>query len=93
MLYELDPRKPILYVLPIENILGKLQVVPAGDTRTILFLLKRDFEGSGACTDRANGAGDGCQMWYVNSWAQYNLNNAIIHIPITIAYKLLLVSL
>ena len=32
MLYELDPRKPILYVLPIENILGKLPVVPAGDT-------------------------------------------------------------
>ena len=69
MLYELDPRKPILYVMPIENILGKLPVVPAGDTGTFPFQLKRDFEGSGACIDCKNGAGDGCQMWYVNSWA------------------------
>ena len=27
MLFELDPKTPILYVLPIENILGKLPVV------------------------------------------------------------------
>ena len=69
MLYELDPRKPIVYVLPIKNILGKLSVVPAGDTGTVPFRLKRDFERSGACFDRKKGAGDGCQMWYVNSWA------------------------
>ena len=69
MLYELDPKKPILYVLPIENILGKLPVVPAGNTGTIPFWLKKEFEASGAFTDRSKGAGDGCQMWYVNSWA------------------------
>ena len=63
------PQKPILYVLPIENILGKLPVVPARDTGTIPFLLKRDIEGSGAFTDREKGAGDSCQMWYVILWA------------------------
>ena len=35
--FELDPKNPILYVLPIENILGKLPVVLVGDTGTIPF--------------------------------------------------------
>ena len=39
--YELDPRKPILYVLPIENILGKLALVPVGDTETIPYNMPR----------------------------------------------------
>jgi hypothetical protein len=30
IVYELDHRKPVLYVIPIENILGKLPVVPVG---------------------------------------------------------------
>ncbi len=32
MVYKLDHRKPVFYVIPIENILGKLLVVPVGDT-------------------------------------------------------------
>ncbi len=35
VLDELDYKKPILYVIPVESILGKLPVVPVGDTRTI----------------------------------------------------------
>ena len=35
VLYELDYRKPVLYVIPIQIILGKLAVVPVGDTGTI----------------------------------------------------------
>ena len=37
VLYELDYwyRKPVLYVIPIQSILGKLAVVPVGDTGTI----------------------------------------------------------
>ena len=31
VLYELDPKKPVLYVIPVESILGKLPVVPVGD--------------------------------------------------------------
>ncbi len=32
ILYELDHTKPVLYVIPIDDILGKLLVVPVGDT-------------------------------------------------------------
>ncbi len=34
VIYELDYKKPlaILYVIPMESILGKPQVVPVGDT-------------------------------------------------------------
>ena len=30
VVYELDYKKPILYVVPIQSILGKLPVVPVG---------------------------------------------------------------
>ncbi len=33
--YELDYKKPILYIIPVERILGKLPVVPVSDTGTI----------------------------------------------------------
>ena len=32
VVYELDHKNPILYVIPIQSILGKLLVVPVGDT-------------------------------------------------------------
>jgi len=35
VVYELDHKNPILYVIPIQSILGKLPVVPVGDTGTI----------------------------------------------------------
>jgi hypothetical protein len=31
ILHELDHRKPVLYVIPVEHILGKLPLVPVGD--------------------------------------------------------------
>ena len=68
MLYELDPKKPILYVLPIENILGKLALVPVGDTGTIPYNMPRPLP-RGTYADKKMGSGDGCKMWYVNSWA------------------------
>ena len=67
ILYELDHRNPILYVIPIQSILGKLPVVPVGDTGTIPHHLRNHF--SGAPGDRRPGSGDGCRMWFVNSWA------------------------
>ena len=67
VVYELDYKKPILYVIPIQSILGKLPVVPVGDTGTIPHHLRNTF--SGAPGDRRPGAGDGCRMWFVNSWA------------------------
>ena len=67
VVYELDYKKPILYVVPIQNIMGKLSLVPVGDTGTIPHSLRNTFEG--APGDRRPGAGDGCRMWFVNSWA------------------------
>jgi hypothetical protein len=67
VVYELDYKKPVLYVIPIQSILGKLPVVPVGDTGTIPYHLRNTFPG--APGDRRMGAGDGCKMWFVNSWA------------------------
>ena len=67
ILYELDHRKPVLYVIPIQNIIGKLCLVPVGDTGTIPHRLRTAFPG--APGDRRPGSGDGCQVWFVNSWA------------------------
>ncbi len=67
IVYELDYRKPVLYVIPIQSILGKLPVVPVGDTGTILYHLHNVFPG--APGDRRPGSGDGCRMCFVNSWA------------------------
>ncbi len=38
IVYKLDHRQPILYVVPIQSILGKLAVVPISDTGTIQHL-------------------------------------------------------
>ena len=43
IVYELDHKKPILYVIPVEYILGKLPVVPVGDTGTIPHRLRNHF--------------------------------------------------
>jgi hypothetical protein len=64
IIYELDHKKPVLYV---EHILGKLPVVPVGDTGTIPHHLRNVFQGSPG--DRRPDAGDGCKMRFVNSWA------------------------
>ncbi len=48
------------FVIPIQNILGKLPVVPVGDTGTIPHHLRNPFPG--APGDRKPGAGDECQM-------------------------------
>ncbi len=67
VVYELDYKKPILYVVPIESILGKLPVVPVGDTGTIPHRMRNALPG--APGDSRPGAGDGCRMRFVNSWA------------------------
>ena len=67
ILYELDHRKPVLPFIAVENVLGKLPLLPVGDTGTIQHHLRNLFPG--APGDRRPGAGDGCRMWFVNSWA------------------------
>ena len=67
VVYELDYKKPVLYVIPIQSILGKLPVVPVSDTGTNPHRMHIAFKS--APGDRRPGAGDGCPMWFVNSWA------------------------
>ncbi len=57
-------------MLPKESILGKLTVVPVGDTGTIPYCMQQhaeDFVGS--TFDTREGAGDGGRGRYVNTWA------------------------
>ncbi len=61
MVYELDVKKPILYVIPIQSILGKLSLVPVGDTGTAPHSMRNAL--SGAPGDWRPGASDGCRMW------------------------------
>ena len=70
------PGKEILYVVPISSVLGKLPVVPAGDTGTIPCSYRagtmngsRRYNPEIAKADTRPGAGDGCPMYFVNSWA------------------------
>jgi hypothetical protein len=54
ILFELDPKKPVLYVVPIESILGKLPVVPAGELGTVRHGKRAQFPG--AVADSTQGA-------------------------------------
>ncbi len=67
VVYELDHRKPVQYVILIDHIFGKLPVVLDGVTGTILYYQRNFFPGPPG--DCRQGAGDGCRMWFVNSWA------------------------
>ena len=46
VVYELDYKKPILYVVPIQSILCKLSLVPVGDTCTIPHSMRNTFPGA-----------------------------------------------
>ena len=77
--HELDPKVSIVYVVPIQSILGILPLVPVGDTGTISFepsariraereAIAEEFY-AGAYCDSAKGSGDGCRPWHVKSLA------------------------
>jgi hypothetical protein len=68
--YERRLQSQVLYVIPITSILGRLALVPVGETGTIPFPKRKEartFPGA-ACDSKPNGA-DGNQWWYVNSFA------------------------
>ena len=70
IVYERKRDKQVFYVLPVEFIMGKLPVVPIGDTGTIPFAMRqnaRDFVE--AAFDTKEGSGDGSRWWYINTWA------------------------
>ena len=60
----------MFYVIPVEYILGKLPVVPVGDTGTIPYSMRQHAEDFvGAAFDTREGVDDGSRWWYVNTWA------------------------
>ena len=63
MIYEREGGdREVLYVIPVESILGKLPVVPVGDTGTIPHTMRGGGERArdlvGARCDREMGKGD-----------------------------------
>ena len=61
-MYERRVGREVFYVLPISSLLGKLPVVPVGNTGTIPFSMRRSADDFvGAAFDSAEGAGDGCR--------------------------------
>lgn len=70
MIYERRENKLVLYVVPVSSILGKLPVVPVGDSGTLPYVMRRETADiPGAACDSKDGAGDGSRWWYVNTWA------------------------
>jgi len=70
IVYERKQDSQVFYVIPVESILGKLPVVPIGDTGTIPYSMRQhaaDFVD--AAFDTREGAGDGSRWWYINTWA------------------------
>ncbi len=52
------------------SILGRLALVPVGETGTILFSMRKEkTDCPGAACDLKKDAGDGNQWWYINRWA------------------------
>ena len=56
MLYERKQNQQVVYVIPISSILGKLPLIPVGDTGTIPFSM-RDEVDEASC-DTKPGEGD-----------------------------------
>jgi hypothetical protein len=70
IVYERRPDNRVFYVLPVESILGKLPVVPVGDTGTIPDCMRQHEEDFfGAAFDIREGADDGSRWWNINTWA------------------------
>ena len=62
---------PVLYVVPLSHILGKLPLVPAGDDGTIprhMHGRKEACYPLGMC-DRQGVPGSGSPLFYINLWA------------------------
>ncbi len=70
IIYERRLQSQVMYVIPITSILGRLALVPVGETGTIPYSMRKEassFPGA-ACDSKLKGA-DGNQWWYVNTFA------------------------
>jgi hypothetical protein len=70
LVYERRESAQVLYVIPVSSILGRLPLVPVGNTGTIPYEMRREAaDFSGASCHKTKVGKDGCRWWYVNSWA------------------------
>ena len=72
-------QNPVLFVIPMKSLLGRLPLFPAGDTGTIPFksiasnlaeheaLAERTYPG--AFCDKEQGSGDDCLLWHLIMFA------------------------
>jgi len=70
MLYVPEP-EPLVWIVPVTSILGRLPLVPVGNTGTIPFSMASKQQAhfpEGTC-DRANAPGSGSKLFYINTWA------------------------
>ena len=70
MLYAPGP-DPVVYEVPLSHILGRLPLLPAGDTGTIPYSMtdrKAACFEHGIC-DRDGKPGSGSRLFFINSWA------------------------
>ena len=68
LIYESRPL-PRVYVIPVEAILGKLAVVPAGDTGKINDSFPSGWFDSSGRSGTAKNPEKGSALYYVNTWA------------------------
>ena len=70
LLYQPKP-DPVVYIVPINFILGRLPLVPAWDHGTIPASMRdhrRDLFKLGKCDENGR-PGSGSELFYINSWA------------------------
>ena len=67
MLYAPCP-DPVVYVVPLSNILGRLPLVPVGTIPYSMWDRKAACYEHGTC-DRNGELGSGSLLFYINSWA------------------------
>ncbi len=57
-------------MIPVTSILGRLPVIPVGDTGTIPYsMLGEAADFPGGSFDTQKNKSDGSQWWYINTWA------------------------
>jgi hypothetical protein len=71
IVYERSEQSQILYVIPVSSILGRLPLVPVGQTGTIpspLEMRRESADFPWAACDKTKDGSDGSRWWNVNSW-------------------------
>ena len=69
IIYERRMQSQVLYVVPITSILGRLALVPVGETGTIPFSMRNERSDFPGATCDSKDGGDGNRWWYINSTA------------------------